>query len=309
MPDAGITVAEGFDGMRLDQYISGGLGLLSRSQIKARKLEALLDGRPVKLSRQVKSGDCFFLRWEEAETPFLVPEDIPLDILYEDDELVVINKKQGMAVHPGAGRSGGTLANALLFRMGREQSAALRPGIVHRLDKDTSGVIIAAYNEKAHAFLSAQFKERSAKKHYLALTQGGPPCAGGSVETYISRDSGDRKKFTVSETRGKKALTRYRVLKSWTLGGRNYSLLSLRPRTGRTHQIRVHLKYLRCPILGDPLYGGKDKNFPHASLMLHARQLRITTPGGKLMSFKAPLPGAFLDLLQELDEKDRSPGP
>ncbi|MDR1429232.1 MAG: RluA family pseudouridine synthase, partial [Spirochaetaceae bacterium] len=241
MPDSEITVAEGFDGLRLDHYIARRLGLLSRSQIKARKLAALFNGRQVKLSRQVKAGDSFFLHWEEAEAPALVPENLPLDILYEDSEVVVINKKQGMAVHPGAGLPRGTLANALLFRMGLGQSDGLRPGIVHRLDKDTSGVIIAAYNERALAFLSAQFKERSAKKNYLALVQGGPPQAEGGVETCITRDSGDRKKFTVSETRGKRALTGYRVLKSWTLGGQGYSLLLLRPRTGRTHQLRVHL--------------------------------------------------------------------
>jgi 23S rRNA pseudouridine1911/1915/1917 synthase len=307
MPGSEITVEEGVDGMRLDQYLARCLGLLSRSQIKARKLSAVFNGRAVKLSRQVKAGDNFFLQWEEAESPRLVPENIPLDILYEDDDAVVINKRQGMAVHPGAGLFSGTLANALLFRMGLEQSAGLRPGIVHRLDKDTSGVIIAAYNDRALAFLSDQFKERSAKKTYLALVQGeppsGPPPGEGSVETFICRDSGDRKKFTVSETRGRKALTKYRVIRNWKFNGQSYALLLLRPRTGRTHQIRVHLKHLRCPILGDPVYGKKDKNFPHALLALHARRLVITIPSGRLMSFEAPLPHAFLYLLRKLDGK------
>ncbi|MDR1178235.1 MAG: RNA pseudouridine synthase, partial [Spirochaetaceae bacterium] len=166
-----------------------------------------------------------------------------------------------------------------------------------------SGVIIAAYNERALAFLSDQFKERSAKKNYLALVQGGPPQAEGSAETFLTRDSRDRKKFTVSETRGKKALTKYRVLRRWRLHGQDYSLLLLRPRTGRTHQLRVHLKYLRCPILGDPLYGRKDKNFPHAPLMLHAKRLLIQIPGGNYMNFEAPLPGAFLTLIRKLDGK------
>jgi 23S rRNA pseudouridine1911/1915/1917 synthase len=303
MPGSEITVGEGVDGMRLDHYIARRLGLLSRSQIKARKLNAVFKGRAVKLSRQVKAGDRFFLQWEEAEAPALIPEELPLDILDEDGDLVVINKKQGMAVHPGAGLSSGTLANALLFRMGLEQSGSLRPGIVHRLDKDTSGVIIAAYNDKTHAFLSDQFKERSVKKTYLALVQGGPPSGEGSVETCICRDSGDRKKFTVSDTRGKKALTKYRVLRTWNFNGQSYALLLLRPRTGRTHQLRVHLKHLRCPILGDPVYGKKDKNFPQALLMLHARKLVITIPGGRLMSFEAPLPGTFPDLIRKLDGK------
>jgi 23S rRNA pseudouridine1911/1915/1917 synthase len=290
-------VAEG-EGLRLDRYVAEELGLLSRSQIKARKLKALLNGREAKLSRPVKRGDSLFLSWEEAESLSLIPEDLPLKIIYEDNNVVVIDQEQGMAVHPGAGLRSGTLANALLFRMGLEKTASLRPGIVHRLDKDTSGVLIAAYNDAALAFLAAQFKERTVKKSYLALVRGRPPSEQGGIETFLIRDPANRKTFTVSESRGKRALTAYRLLRSWD----DYALLLLRPRTGRTHQLRVHLKHLGCPILGDPLYGKSDKRFPQASLMLHAKRLVIRLPpDGTLMDFAAPLPPRFRALIRRLD--------
>ncbi|MDR0450033.1 MAG: RluA family pseudouridine synthase, partial [Treponema sp.] len=222
--------------LRLDRYISERLGLLSRSQLKARLTEALLDGKPVKLSRMVKTGDRLDLLWKEPERPDLVPQDIPLKVIFENSRVIVVDKAQGMVVHPGAGNFQGTLANALLFRRLRREGAAEnfsaefrpapegggaaaslagswpRPGIVHRLDNDTSGLIIAAWDEQALAFLSEQFKTRQVRKTYAAIVRGVPREASGRIETLISRDSRDRKRFAVSSGRGKYALTLYRLI-------------------------------------------------------------------------------------------------
>jgi 23S rRNA pseudouridine1911/1915/1917 synthase len=298
--------------LRLDRYIAEYLRLLSRSQIKAKKLRAAVNGKEVKVSRLVRPGDLLELSWPDPEPETLLPEDIPLDIIYEDSRLVVVNKAQGMVVHPGAGNHSGTLANALLgrrLRRGGEQAKTReyvpfpgrRPGIVHRLDKDTSGVIIAAYDDETLAFLSAQFKERLTRKIYAAIVRGSPPEPRGKVDMRIVRDSRDRKRFTVSKDKGKSALTRYRLVKEFG----EYSLLLLKPRTGRTHQIRVHLKYLGCPILGDAVYGRGDPRFPGATLMLHAKSLSIAVPGSaplpetpQLRTFSAPLPPRFAGFLR-----------
>jgi 23S rRNA pseudouridine1911/1915/1917 synthase len=279
MPDLLHTVKEDLPGsnLRLDRYVSENLRLLSRSQIKARGLSVKINGKPVKLSRVVKRGDIIEMRWDEEAPVFLIPEDIPLDIVYEDERCVVINKAQGMVVHPGAGNRQGTLANALYFRRLKKNdcpSAGLRTGIVHRLDKDTSGLIIAAYDDGAHAFLARQFKERKVIKKYAAIIHGTPKETQGCIETFIARDLKDRKRFTVSNA-GKTAVTFYKVIKTL----QNYSLVILRPKTGRTHQLRVHLKHIGHPILGDPVYGYPDKNHPNAPLMLHSKSLAIVLPG------------------------------
>ena len=305
MPGYSGAVEGGFEGFRLDRYVAEGLKLLTRSQLKTKLLGAKLNGKPVKLSRPVRTGDRLELSWAEPEPLTLLPEDIPVDILYEDDRVVVLNKAQGMVVHPGAGNHRGTLANALLYRRLSRGSppgvdvsgpvpGACRPGIVHRLDKDTSGVIIASYDDAALAFLADQFKARTVRKTYAALVRGIPREKTGLVKTRIVRDSRDRKRFAVSTDRGKSALTRYRVIRSWGA----WSLLALRPRTGRTHQLRVHLRHLGCPILGDSVYGLPDRQFPKATLMLHARTLAITLPGRDTPSlFKAPLPARFRDFV------------
>jgi 23S rRNA pseudouridine1911/1915/1917 synthase len=299
---------------RLDRYVAERLRLLTRSQLKTRLLEARVNGKPVKLSRLLKAGDTLDLSWADPEPLTLTPENIPLEILYEDTRVIVVNKAQGMVVHPGAGNHRGTLANALLHRRlvrggagegGIEGSSplGLRPGIVHRLDKDTSGVIIAAWDDGALTFLSDQFKNRQARKLYAAIVQGIPSAAEGRIESRIVRDSRDRKRFTVSVDKGKSALTQYRVIRTWPDisagawpgGSRSgYSLLLLRPRTGRTHQLRVHLRYLGHPIVGDPIYGAPDPRFPHASLMLHAKSLSLLLPDrDETVLFKAPLPERF----------------
>jgi 23S rRNA pseudouridine1911/1915/1917 synthase len=306
MPSFSRTVDEPVpEGLRLDRYVAECLGLLSRSQIKSRGLKAAINGRDVKISRPIKTGDTLELSWAAAEPECLIPEDIPLEIMYEDRRVVVINKAQGMVVHPGAGNRRGTLANALLFRrLCREgpppdsaDEAGLRPGIVHRLDKDTSGVIIAAWDNEALAFLSDQFKNRRVKKTYIALIPGVLREPEGRIETFISRDSRDRKRFTVSG-RGRIAVTRYRTLRSWG----THSLVLLGPKTGRTHQLRVHLRHLGHPIAGDPLYGKPDPLFPDCGLMLHAKSLSIVLPGqAEAQTFSAPLPERFRLFINKLN--------
>lgn len=315
MPFFSCTVDEPVPGgLRLDRYVAEYRGLLSRSQIKSRALRGKINGKDVKLSRAVKTGDRLEVFWTEAEPVNLIPEAIPLDIIYEDSRTAVINKAQGMVVHPGAGNRRGTLANALLFRrLCREgpgcpalasgfensdpDSGSLRPGIVHRLDKDTSGVIITAWDEEALAFLADQFKTRRVKKSYIALVPGRPGEPEGRIETRIARDSRDRKRFAVS-ARGRIAITRYRVLRSWDC----HSLVLLQPKTGRTHQLRVHLRYLGHPITGDPLYGRADSLFPGSGLMLHARSLTITLPDhAEAQTFRAPLPERFRLFIKKLN--------
>jgi 23S rRNA pseudouridine1911/1915/1917 synthase len=318
MPSYQGTVETAAGALRLDRYVSEDLGLLSRSQVKIRSLEARLNGKPVKLSRLVKTGDRLDLLWKDPETPDLVPQDIPLTVIFENRRVIVVDKAQGMVVHPGAGNFRGTLANALLFRRLRREGspaeslppgegagspAGNRPGIVHRLDKDTSGVMIAAWDDEALAFLSEQFKTRRVRKTYAAIVRGAPGEAAGRIETLISRDSRDRKRFAVSSGRGKYALTLYRLVRSW----KTHSLLLLRPRTGRTHQIRVHLRYLGCPVAGDPIYGGGDPFFPDISLMLHAKSLALTLPGeeaGRI--FKSPLPARFKALIARLNRGEKT---
>lgn len=354
---------------RADRYIALHLGILSRSQLKARGAAIFVDGKPAKLSRPLKAGERLKVTWTEEPPPGLEPEDIPLTVLYEDERVWVIDKAQGMVTHPGHGNRRGTLANALLGRLhaageGRLPCAAdalapqapavrglaprglaprdlalrdlaLRGGIVHRLDKDTSGLIVAAKDAEAQAFLAAQFRERTARKEYLAITRGVPVPAVGRIENRLARDRKDRKRFAAlpeegpaergSATRGraagdtasgrptrnptpagKAALTEWRVLS--TFG--DYALVSLRPRTGRTHQLRVHLAGLGTPILGDPIYGTRDPRFPGATLMLHAWRLRITLPGRtEATLFRAPPPERFRALLALLEERFGKAGP
>ena len=311
MPSLSCTVEQGIEeGIRLDRYAAEYLKILSRSQVKTRNLEARLNGRQVKISRLLKSGDKLELSWKEAESTFLVPEKLPLDIIYEDDRVIVLNKAQGMVVHPGAGNRQGTLANALYYRMMEKKNtnpqsafpvsltAGLRPGIVHRLDKDTSGVIIAAWDDEAHAFLSSQFKERKVRKSYAALVYGCPKDNVGCIDTLIARSSRDRKTFAVSKNEGRRSVTWYKLVRSYG----TYSLLLVRPKTGRTHQIRVHLKHLGNPVIGDPVYNSpssliqvsKKNSFKKATLMLHAKKLSIALPGSAgLQTFRTPLPGRF----------------
>jgi 23S rRNA pseudouridine1911/1915/1917 synthase len=287
---------------RADRYIAEELGLMSRSQLKARSAQIYVAGLPAKLSRPLKAGELLAVEWTEEVSSELLPEDLPLSVVYEDERVIVIDKAQGMVTHPGHGNHRGTLANALLYRLqaGAAAGAPTRAGIVHRLDKDTSGLIIAAKDAESQAFLAAQFKERLARKEYVAVTKGVPRPASGRIENHLGRDPRERKRFAAVEEGGKAAVTEYRVLAIFG----TYALVSLKPRTGRTHQLRVHMAGLGTPILGDPIYGRKDGEFPEATLMLHALRLKIRLPGRPEPElFKAPPPYRFKALLVELERR------
>ena len=305
---SGIIEEQILSSLRLDRYVSEYLKIISRSQIKARNLKAKINGKNAKLSRPVKHGDNFELYWEDSPPLNIVPQDIPLDIVYEDENCAVINKVQGMVVHPGAGNRQNTLANALYFRRlkmadAEETGAAVqfneraRAGIVHRLDKETSGIIIASYNDEAHAFLALQFKTRKVRKIYAAVIQGTPEEENGRIVTFIARDPKDRRRFTVSAN-GKNAVTFFKVIKRW----KKHSLVLLSPRTGRTHQLRVHMRHIGNPILGDPVYGRDDNIFPEASLMLHSKSLTIVLKSEtERRIFSSTLPDRFSAVIEKLD--------
>ena len=279
-------------GQRADRYVSARTGLPSRSQFQQRLARMTINGRDAKPSTRLGLGD----RIEVALTPppasTALPEPLPLEVLYEDADVVVLNKPCGMVVHPGSGNRGGTLVNGLLYRY-RDLSGQFpdssRPGIVHRLDKDTSGVIIVARNAAAHVQLARQFAERQVGKIYYAWVAGCPAPAAGRIATHLRRDPRNPLRVRVSRDRGKVAVTHYRVRESHA----GASLVALRPVTGRTHQLRVHLRWLGHPILGDPLYAGRARG-PAPRLLLHARRLSIRLPVDQQpRTFTAPWPPDF----------------
>lgn len=279
-------------GMRLDKYLADALDLFARSQIQHRNVRVTVKGSPVKLSTRLHEGDHLSVRYSQPQPLTLEPESIPLDLLYEDADVVVINKAAGMVVHPGAGNWHGTLVQALLGHIQGLRSAfpdGVRPGIVHRLDRETTGVIIAAKHPAASNFLAAQFKMRSTEKTYLAFVRGQLSNGSGMIDRPIARDPRHRKRFSVVSDGGKPAVTRYRVL--WQ--DRDFSIVELHPKSGRTHQLRVHMAALGHPIVGDTLYGRAGGRFPHAPLMLHAGRLEIDLPSGGRRAFIAPLPDSF----------------
>lgn len=297
------------EGERADKYIADIAGILSRSQLKARNSHIYVNGKEEKPSHRLKKGDSLSVQWTEEADHSFEPENLDVSILYEDDNVFVFDKAQGMVTHPANGNWHGTLANAVLWLELERRKGVIPPrgGIVHRLDKDTSGVIIVARNVQTHAFLAAQFKSRTTRKEYLAIVCGQPEKISGRIENFLGRDRRDRKKFAEYGSGGKHAVTEYRVLARWaTDDDRCYSLVALYPRTGRTHQLRVHMAGMHCPILGDPVYGRKDRLFPEASLMLHARRLRIAIPDApEPLVFKAPLPERFKAIISFLNAKGR----
>ncbi len=279
-----------WDGERLDRVLAEYTGL-ARNRFKSQHAVLRCDGRACKLSRRVRIGAQITVELPDPPPSELMPQEIALDLLYADDRVLVINKPAGLVVHPGAGNPAGTVANALAYHLGREAErfeAIGRPGIVHRLDKDTSGVLIAAKDPAALELLQKQFRNRTVEKHYLALTAHPPQPTQGEVSGCIVRDPVHRKRFIWSPDRGRRAYTRYRTVRSFGTRNAAVTLVALWPHTGRTHQLRVHLKRLRAPIIGDELYGGA----PCASgLMLHAYAVRVMLPGEqKARWFRAPLP-------------------
>lgn len=292
---------------RLDLYLSEETGR-TRSSVRKFLERGLIsvNGKVVKAGYSVKAGDEVRAEFPEPEPAEIVPNpDIPLCILYEDDSIAVINKQQGLTVHPAAGNYTHTLVNALLSRLGSLSgiNGVLRPGIVHRLDKDTSGVLVVAKNDKAHVSLSRQIAERTVKKIYLAIVFGAPKPDEGIIDLPIGRDPKDRKKMAVVKD-GRRAVTGYRILERFE----SYSLLELSLYTGRTHQIRVHLKSAGCPVACDFTYGRGEKDaklLGCTGQLLHSGTLEFTHPDtGNRMSFTAPLPKSFEAALTVLRKKE-----
>lgn len=296
------TVVEMQNG-RLDKACSEIFSDYSRSQIKQ-----LLDGGNItvngkteKAKYKVKSGDVIRLEEPETKTLELRPENIPLDIVYEDDDVIVINKPQGMVVHPAPGHDDHTLVNALLYHCPLSTiNGTFRPGIVHRIDKDTSGLLMVAKNDKAHRFLAEQLKDKTNIREYVALVHGRIAEDEGTINAPIGRSLKDRKKQAVVKD-GRNAVTHFEVLKRY----RDYTLVKCILETGRTHQIRVHMKYIGHPLVGDPLYGPK-KTIKGNGQFLHAGKLGFVHPTtGKLLIFEAPLPKIFQECLEKLDKTNR----
>ena len=287
--------------LRLDVYLSMETDV-TRSQIKnmVDRGAVTVCGKSVKCGYILKGGDEIEVDFPERETE-LKPKDIPLDILYEDNDIIAVNKQQGLTVHPAAGNSEDTLVNALLYRFGTLSGMGTdRPGIVHRLDKDTSGVIVVAKNDKAHAALAEQFAQRAVSKTYLAVLDNNLKEDEGLLTTLIGRNPADRKSMAVT-TEGRVALTGYKVLERFV----RHCYVRFTLHTGRTHQIRVHAKYLGCPVTGDRLYGAKKPEFGLNGQLLHSYTLSLRHPvSGEQLTFTAPLPDYFEKVLTILRRKE-----
>lgn len=299
-----LCVDEVAQGTRLDVYLTGILKKLTRSQVQRLIEEAqiLVNGQQGKANYKVKTGDVISYQLPEEKPLQIVPENIPLEIVYEDNDVLVINKPQGMVVHPANGNYQGTLVNALLG-YGCPLSSLngkLRPGIVHRIDKDTSGLLVVAKNDEAHRGLAEQVKEHEFKREYLALVHGVVDEPGGIIEAPIGRDLKDRQKMAVVFKNSKPALTRYWVLERFA----DYSLVKCQLETGRTHQIRVHMAYLHHPVAGDPKYGYRKEQLKLAGQALHAATLGFKHPRSQeWVEFSASLPAYFQEVLQSLGSK------
>lgn len=310
-----VTAGEGVK--RLDHFLATREPFYSRTALQRLIEEGHIrvNDRTVKPSHKIKPGDRITLILPRPQPIDLTPEPIPLDILYEDDVVLVVNKQAGLVVHPAPGHWTGTLVNALLHHLARGHGMLStiggreRPGLVHRLDKDTTGVLVVAKTDQAHQSLSAQFKRHSIQRRYEALVWSAPKKPSGQIDVSIGRDTKDRKKFSARTTRPKSSLTTYRVLERF---GNLASRVELAPGTGRTHQLRVHLTSIGCPILGDLTYGGKKvgklDEIAMPRVMLHARDLGFIHPvSQQLMLFHAPLPSDMMQLIEKLRTLTKMP--
>lgn len=290
---------------RLDVFLSEQLQE-TRSAVKKRIDGGfvLLNGKQAKASAEIKEGDTVKVDLPDPKPLGVRPENIPLDIVYQDADIAVINKAQGMTVHMGAGNTDGTLVNALLYHLDSLSgiNGVLRPGIVHRIDKDTSGLLVVAKNDKAHVSLSQQIAEKTCHRVYLALLEGVVKEPQGRICTNIGRSPKDRMKMAVLPSgKGKLAITDYCVKKRY----QNHTLTEFTLQTGRTHQIRVHSRYMGHPIVGDPVYGYQKQRFALNGQLLHAYRLTLTHPRtGEEMTFTAPLPDYFTKVLEILDHEE-----
>ena len=289
-------------GRRADQFLADSLPQLTRSA--AQKLledgAVTLNGKPVKKNYKIVSGDELVVALPDPAPVDIVPQDIPLDVVYEDEDVIAVNKPVGLVVHPAAGHPDGTLVNALLYHCGESLSGingALRPGIVHRIDRDTSGLIIAAKNDFAHLALAAQLQDHSMYREYEAVCVGNLKEDQGTVNAPIARHPTDRKKMAVNFLQGREAITHWTVLERFP----GYTHIQCRLETGRTHQIRVHMAHTGHPLLGDVVYGSKKPWPGLAGQCLHARRLSFVHPRtGERMTLECPLPDWFQEVLTKL---------
>jgi 23S rRNA pseudouridine1911/1915/1917 synthase len=301
-PSLDLVAGQTAAGRRLDVFLVGKAGNLTRSQIKKfiSQGRVRLNGRSGKPGYKLRAGDRMEVEWTEEEDRRLRPEPLDLDILHADEHLIVVNKPSGLTVHPGAGRWSGTLAGGLLARFPEvaDIGPQERPGIVHRLDKDTSGVMVIARRPEAYSRLQRMFKNREVHKTYLGLVGGKLAQKEGRIAWAIGRSTKDGQRFTVRGRKPREALTLYKVLKEY----KDFSLLEIKPVTGRTHQIRVHFAAAGHPLAGDPRYGHRRPKTSIPRLFLHAHKLSFVHPAtGEKVEFSAPLPPELEDILQTLD--------
>lgn len=302
MREISIDVTDEWEDERIDKVITASLENMSRSFIQKYIKEGLclVNGKSVKANYRVKALDTISLQVRDAVVPDIEPENIPLDILYEDDQLLIVNKPKGMVVHPAAGHYTGTLVNAVMFHCKDSLSGingVLRPGIVHRIDKDTTGSLIVCKTDYAHNDIAAQLKVHSITRKYRAIVHGVIKEERGMVDAPIGRDEKDRLKMAVNRHNGKDAVTHYQVLKRF----KDYTYIECELETGRTHQIRVHMASIGHPLLGDNVYGRKKERWPLQGQTLHAMTIGFSHPVSKAyMEFSAPLPKYFVDLLDKI---------
>ena len=297
-------------GTRIDIFVAAETGMTRSAAAKLAEDERIrVNGKAVPKNRKLNAGDTIDVDIPEPRSDETVAEDIPLDVIYEDSDIIVVNKPSGMVVHPAAGNPDGTLVNALLYHCGDSLSGiggVTRPGIVHRIDKETSGLIAVAKNDAAHLSLSGQLKDHSMRRVYFAVAVGGIKNDGGTVNAPIGRCPSDRKKMAVikdPEKMARNAVTHYEVLERY----RGFTYIKCELETGRTHQIRVHMSYIGHPLLGDTLYGGGHTEFERENKRyimgqcLHAGRLTLRHPTtGEIMTFEAPLPEEFVKIIDKL---------
>jgi 23S rRNA pseudouridine1911/1915/1917 synthase len=295
-------LVEDTDGIRIDRYLSEYYTDFSRSYLQKLLKDGgvLVDGKIVKSNYKVSSGERILMEIPEAVEPKILPEEIALDILYEDADIILVNKPKGMVVHPAAGHDSGTLVNALLAHCGDLSgiNGVLRPGIVHRIDRDTTGVLVACKNDTAHNAIAEQLKVHSITRVYFAIVHGRISEDEGTIDAPIGRHPTDRKKMSINEKNGKPAVTHYHVLQR----SERFTCLECRLETGRTHQIRVHMASAGHPLLGDSVYGPAHCPYPGLQgQTLHAGILGLIHPRtGEYLEVQAPLPQYFMELLQKL---------
>ena len=297
-----IIADESCEDQRLDKFIAVNYEDLSRSYIQKLMTDNLVsvNDRIEKPSYRVCEGDRIRLTVPESVIPDIIPDDIPLDIIFEDDDILIVNKPKNMVVHPAAGNYTGTLVNALMFHCKDALSGingCLRPGIVHRIDKDTTGLLVVCKNDIAHRNVAAQLKEHSINRRYEAICIGRLPDSKGTIDAPIGRSEKDRKKMAINPRNGKNAVTHYEVIEELKGFSHIYCVLE----TGRTHQIRVHLSSIGHPLLGDPLYGGERPGWDTQGQCLHAGLLGLVHPRtGEYMEFSVPAPEYFRDILNKI---------